>query len=56
MKSQPQNTEFRNNPENFHPCILRFVIKVSRTCIVGIIVIYVFILPFSLQGLNIDSN
>ena len=21
MKSQPQNTEFRNNPENFPPCI-----------------------------------
>ena len=21
MESQPQNPEFRNNPENFHPCI-----------------------------------
>ena len=21
MESQPQNTEFRINPENFHPCI-----------------------------------
>ena len=21
MDSQPQNREFRNNPENFHPCI-----------------------------------
>ena len=21
MGSQPQNPEFRNNPENFHPCI-----------------------------------
>ena len=20
MKSQPKNPEFRNNPENFHPC------------------------------------
>ena len=20
MESQPQNSEFRNNPENFHPC------------------------------------
>ena len=20
MKSQPQNPEFRNNPEKFHPC------------------------------------
>ena len=23
MESQPQNPEFRNNPENFHPCIER---------------------------------
>ena len=23
MESQPQNSEFRNNPENFHPCALR---------------------------------
>ena len=22
MESQPQNPEFRNNPENFHPCTL----------------------------------
>ena len=21
MESQPQNSEFRNNSENFHPCI-----------------------------------
>ena len=21
MESQPQNPEFRNSPENFHPCI-----------------------------------
>ena len=23
MESQPQNPEFRINPENFHPCVLR---------------------------------
>ena len=22
MESQPQNPEFRINPENFHPCII----------------------------------
>ena len=22
MESQPQNPEFRNNPKNFHPCIM----------------------------------
>ena len=21
MESQPKNPEFRNNPENFHPCV-----------------------------------
>ena len=21
MESRPQNPEFRNNPENFHPCM-----------------------------------
>ena len=25
MESQPQNPDFRNNPENFHPCIPRKV-------------------------------
>ena len=24
MESQPQNSEFRNNPENFHPCFMCF--------------------------------
>ena len=24
MESQPQNPEFRNNPENFHPCRCSF--------------------------------
>ena len=24
MESLPQNAEFRNNPENFHPCIWVF--------------------------------
>ena len=23
MESQPQNPEFRINPENFHPCVLK---------------------------------
>ena len=24
MESQPQNPEYRNNPENFHPCKHQF--------------------------------
>ena len=27
MGSQPQNTEFRINPENLHPCVLSFVLR-----------------------------
>ena len=27
MESQPQNPEFRINPENFHPCIYFFVFQ-----------------------------
>ena len=27
MESQPQNPEFRNNPENFHPC--GYIIRTS---------------------------
>ena len=26
MESQPQNPEFRNNPENFHPYFMHFFI------------------------------
>ena len=26
MESQPQNPELRNNPENFHTCILMTII------------------------------
>ena len=25
MESQPQNPEFRNNPENFHPCDISYL-------------------------------
>ena len=29
MESQPRNPEFRNNPENFHPCdILTFPVRI----------------------------
>ena len=29
MESQPQNPEFRINPENFHPCIYFMSIDLS---------------------------
>ena len=27
MESQPQNPEFRNNPENFHPCFTNYTVN-----------------------------
>ena len=31
VESQPQNPEFRNNPENFHPCSF-FVSDMRNLC------------------------
>ena len=28
MESQPQNPEFRNNPENFHPCLRIAIVNI----------------------------
>ena len=39
MESQPQNPEFRNNPENFHSC--KLPIKIIPVC---------FWLPHLLRG------
>ena len=34
MESQPQNPEFRNNPENFHPCVMCCMIgQLSRNAV-----------------------
>ena len=30
MESQPQNPQFRNDPENFHPCIQHFRTRMTR--------------------------
>ena len=30
MESQPQNPEFRNNPENFHPCTINITVVTER--------------------------
>ena len=30
METQPQNPEFRNNPENFHPCVLFLFFILSK--------------------------
>ena len=30
MESQPQNPEFRNNPENFHPYLLEVSVRLLK--------------------------
>ena len=30
MKSQPQNPEFRNNPENFPPCFYKHKLSLNK--------------------------
>ena len=31
MESQPQNPEFRNNPEDFHSCLMQYSRQVFQT-------------------------
>ena len=33
MESQPQNPEFRNNPENLHPCIYILEGNIPLSCL-----------------------
>ena len=48
MESQPQNPEFRINPENFHPCIYQRITElISQMMISTISVLEVFILANS---------
>ena len=32
MESRPQNLEFRNNPENFHPCCYCDLGQIKKRC------------------------
>ena len=34
MESQPQKPEFRNNPENFHPCEYGFITLINEKSVV----------------------
>ena len=33
MESQPQNPEFRNNTEYFHPCVKQFAVNSSKSVV-----------------------
>ena len=49
MESQPQNSEFRINPENFHPCECLVQTKFC-ICIIIIIIIYLLFLKKCFQS------
>ena len=37
MESQPQNPEFRNNPENFNPCFIRLYLgPIGMDCVIRV--------------------
>ena len=43
MESQPQNPEFMNNPENFHPCAyqsaLTYVLCAQKNCLIEMVLL-----------------
>ena len=40
MESQPQNPEFRKNPENFHPCIFLNLKLNNVVCVARLMMAY----------------
>ena len=43
MESQPQNLEFMNNSENFHPCIIpsyQLIMKSIKVLIIRVILVW----------------
>ena len=57
MESQPQNPEFRNNPENFHPSSFA-IISLRKRELVALLLLYspfyetIFSLPVLFLTLN----
>ena len=49
MESQPQNTEFRINPENFHPCLgdVIFSLELNFECFVRFIKLTLLVITMS---------
>ena len=44
MESQPQNLEFRINPENFHPCKNVLIKKIRRNINLNMIICKIFLM------------
>ena len=52
MESQPKNHEFRNNPENIHPC--QFSIWRLTPWKVGLKILYTGIIPIPFTNDDLD--
>ena len=44
MESQPQNPEFRNKPDNFHPCVYCFTfgLVLDVSCLLSLPAVFLF--------------
>ena len=52
MESQPRNPEFRNNCENFHPCLCLFLWYHRLICDFVISWYYVFMPPLNVAAVS----
>ena len=58
MESQPQNPEFRNNPENFHPCtaILLDALSINILVLLKDIILWCLILFWVISTLLVLTD
>ena len=56
MESQPQNPEFRINPENFHPCLQTANNKGADQTVHAAMVSFLTSRPISVCRLNFTEN
>ena len=55
MESQPQNPEFRNNPENFHQCIAMYA-NLQASYVQNFIQLCTYFTTTQLPGYQISSS
>ena len=57
MESQPQNPEFRINPENFHPWNKIFITEVISSCTQSLwVILYAFLSSAAILKTNWQKN
>ena len=56
MESQPQNPEFRNNPENFHPCISYISVLILIKLFQAVHTMYIYLIKYVLNQTNVKRR